>query len=297
MVDALDLAVSEHGLLVGLRHSSLTMGWDNLTRSLSTLKYDIMKYYIDTEFLEGSQKTFFGHTKPTIDLISIGIVAEDGREYYAISNEFNFKEAWNRYQPHIGQGDMDHPYPKDYWIRDNILKPICKEIWSLKIRMKNLHKVSNDFTFKNFKRMITIYGKSNEQIAQEIIQFCKPNRLFSFEGHTVNYSEVKNPEFYGYYSDYDWVVFCWLFGKMIDLPDTFPMYCRDLKQLFDEKQEAIFKEDKSVRFYNDAKSGSSIYDITTLKDHGDYPVQQKEHNALEDAKWNKRLHEFIISLK
>ena len=36
-----------------------------------------MKYFLDTEFLEGSQKTWFGHTKPTIDLISIGIVAED----------------------------------------------------------------------------------------------------------------------------------------------------------------------------------------------------------------------------
>ena len=33
----------------------------------------------------------------TIQPISVGIVAEDGREYYAISKEFNLKEAWNRY--------------------------------------------------------------------------------------------------------------------------------------------------------------------------------------------------------
>lgn len=51
-----------------------------------------MKYFIDTEFLEGTQdKTIFGikygQTKPTIDLISIGIVAEDGREYYAVSKD------------------------------------------------------------------------------------------------------------------------------------------------------------------------------------------------------------------
>ena len=44
-----------------------------------------MNYYMDTEFLEGPQpKKFlgikYGETKPTIDLISIGIVAEDGRE-------------------------------------------------------------------------------------------------------------------------------------------------------------------------------------------------------------------------
>ena len=52
-----------------------------------------MNYYLDTEFIEGKQaKTIlgikYGETKPTIDLISIGIVAEDGREYYAISKEF-----------------------------------------------------------------------------------------------------------------------------------------------------------------------------------------------------------------
>ena len=41
-----------------------------------------MRYFIDTEFIEGTQdKTFcgikVGETKPTIDLISIGVVAED----------------------------------------------------------------------------------------------------------------------------------------------------------------------------------------------------------------------------
>lgn len=67
-----------------------------------------MKYYINTEFLEGSQERplilkgrlgnwMIGHAKPTIDLISIGIVAEDGREFYTISKDFNLKEAWNRF--------------------------------------------------------------------------------------------------------------------------------------------------------------------------------------------------------
>lgn len=42
-----------------------------------------MKYFFDTEFAETG-----GLPSPTIDLISIGIVAEDGREYYAESSEF-----------------------------------------------------------------------------------------------------------------------------------------------------------------------------------------------------------------
>jgi hypothetical protein len=38
-------------------------------------------------------------------------------------------------------------------------------------------------------------------------------------------------EFYGYYSAYDWVLFCQLWGRMIDLPKSFPHYCNDVKQL------------------------------------------------------------------
>ena len=39
-----------------------------------------MRYFYDTEFIEDGR---------TIELISIGVVAEDGREYYAVSTEFN----------------------------------------------------------------------------------------------------------------------------------------------------------------------------------------------------------------
>ena len=56
-----------------------------------------MKYFIDTEFIEGFKKPLFGKSRHFIDLISIGIKCEDGREYYAISKDFNLKEAWNRF--------------------------------------------------------------------------------------------------------------------------------------------------------------------------------------------------------
>lgn len=46
-----------------------------------------MKYFYDTEFLEDGK---------TIDLISIGIVAEDGREYYAVNTEAD----WDRINKH-----------------------------------------------------------------------------------------------------------------------------------------------------------------------------------------------------
>jgi hypothetical protein len=44
-------------------------------------------------------------------------------------------------------------------------------------------------------------------------------------------TSIAKPEFWGYYADYDWVVFCQLFGAMVDLPKGWPMYCNDLKQL------------------------------------------------------------------
>ena len=43
-----------------------------------------MKYWIDTEFIERPY---------TIDLISIGLVAEDGREFYAESSEVDWSRA------------------------------------------------------------------------------------------------------------------------------------------------------------------------------------------------------------
>lgn len=43
-----------------------------------------MRYFIDTEFVEDGR---------TIDLISIGVVAEDGREFYAHSGEYDRAKA------------------------------------------------------------------------------------------------------------------------------------------------------------------------------------------------------------
>ena len=43
-----------------------------------------MDYFYDTEFIEDGQ---------TIDLVSIGIVASDGREYYAVSTDADLSRA------------------------------------------------------------------------------------------------------------------------------------------------------------------------------------------------------------
>lgn len=66
------------------------------------------------------------------------------------------------------------------------------------------------------------------------------------------------PEFWAYYADYDWVALCQLYGRMIDLPKGWPMYCRDLKQEADRQKVNL----------------SEVV-----------PFEGRKHHALDDAKW------------
>jgi len=228
------------------------------------------KFFIDTEFLEGPQKRLFGYTKPTIDFISIGIVDEVGRDYYAVSKDFNLKEAWNRYDEVINKHFPDGPeYNRLYWIRENVLKPIFYDL--VKYAREDDGEISYEFNYRNFKTLLNKYGKGNKTIAQEILSFVGKEK----------------PVFYGYYADYDWVVFCWLYGRMIDLPSNYPMYCTDLKQMYDI-ENAKFVEKRKLK---QAKFGDTT--IHELKDVKSYPKNNNEHNALADAKWNKELYKFL----
>lgn len=317
-----------------------------------------MKYYIDTEFLEGTQREKFPislfrkNTVPTIDLISIGIVAEDGREYYAISKDFNLEEAWNRFDL-----KLDNPFPqvkhrkigmsgffaeesiyrampkKVYWIRENVLKPIFNDLiknyieeYKRTLNSKNFvgTMINQKFSYANLKWLIKRYGKNNKEIAKEIVSFTEPmHRNYSLEGEKrftegsvglgikppdeesiknygfkFNYPPT-NPEFYAYYADYDWVAFCWIFGKMMDLPKCFTMYCRDLKQILDEKAYNIVKGlcfGETKQQEEKMAINSIPSQVEALKNHPNYPKQYNAHNSLEDARWNKKLHDFLNKL-
>lgn len=257
-----------------------------------------MNYFIDTEFLEGTQDKrvpFFnikyGKTKNTIDLISVGIVAEDGREYYAISKDFNLKEAWNRFQYKIIEHkNLPNEIIKEYWIRENVLKPIFDEHY-IDVFGTNMP----TFNFKSFKYLINTIGKTNQEIADKIKKFCTNNRKFK-DTIPVNIRDtnIKPINFYGYYADYDWVVFCWLFGKMIDLPKGFPMYCIDLKQILDDKANALPNTYITNTITEKTFSYSTLKSkLKYIKKHSHYPKQTNEHNALADARWNQDLYNFL----
>lgn len=277
-------------------------------------------YYYDLEFLEGTQtKSFLGFkykTPPTIDIISIGIVSEDNREYYAISKDFNLKEAWNRYDLKRAmciEGMTHNKIEKVYWIRENVLSPIFKDLWEKGKNAKLSPVDKHLFTYKNLKKLIFLYGKSNKQISEEVKDFCTTKLITekvidrNFYCTEESYTDAKQRlergksvkltehftgksspvNLYGYYSAYDHVAFCWLFGKMIDLPSGFPMYTIDLQQ---EKDRII------QRAYNRAKNDFERKIILDMESMKDYPKQTNEHSAIHDARFNKQLHEFLKTL-
>ena len=71
-----------------------------------------MRYFYDCEFIEDGR---------TIELISIGVVAEDGREFYAVSSEFDRERAGT-------------------WVRRNVLPklpPPASPLWRTRERIRD----------------------------------------------------------------------------------------------------------------------------------------------------------------
>lgn len=265
-----------------------------------------MNYFFDTEFIEGMHKPLFGKKRHFIDLISIGIVSEDGRELYAVSKEFDVKKA----------------YAND-WVRENVVLPIFFELavheffdghfkdeWlheqqpvTYPVFRKNTKWVWNQ---KWLKRLLERYGKSHEEIKRQIVafvggEFCGYGTLHPFVISTDN-TRGFPVDFYGYYADYDWVVLASLFGSMNELPLRFPMYARDLKQMLDEKQETYVEElIPTMRVVDNVPFHESVIRqraerICDLKNLNTFPKNNNEHNALADAKWNKELYHFLQQL-
>lgn len=241
--------------------------------------------YYDTEFLEGTQKKRFlgipyGNTKNTIDLISIGMADDEGNKYYAISKDFNLREAWNRYDL-VKDGFRDcgltPNYKKVYWIRENVLKPIWEELK----KKEYGGSITRCFTYDNFKWLINEYGKSNKQIAEEVKEFVYGFAVTDYPQENTNKIIPKDINLYAYYGSYDHVVLAWLYGKMIDLPKGFPMYTNDLKQELDRVSDYKLKLGGILR---------------KLKYHPAFPKNENAHSSIDDAIWNKELHEFLKQL-
>lgn len=152
-----------------------------------------MKIFFDTEFIEDGK---------TIDLLSIGMVREDGMSIY-LENAI---------------ADVSKASP---WVCENVLPHLRKTPGVV------LHPVDIAHIVKNFVG--------------------------------------DKPEFWAYYGAYDWVSLCQLYGKMIDLPPTWPMFCMDIKQ------------------FAMGLGNPRLPEQLTPK-----------HHALNDADWTKDAYEFLV---
>lgn len=206
-----------------------------------------MRYYMDCEFIENGK---------TIDLISIGIVAADGRELYLQSAEFDPQHASDWVKEHVFPHLVLCPHihvrgePSVYV---DLLAHDQKGQCTFERPAKGISGLSG---IKPSDAMLIgahadCPWRTREQIKREILHF-------------MDISQYGFPELWGYFSAYDHVAFCQIFGKMLDLPHGFPMYTRDLKQWADQLGNPHLP---------DAGKG--------------------EHHALADAKWNQRVYVFL----
>lgn len=240
-----------------------------------------MKYFLDQEFIEGFHKPLFGRERHFIDLISIGLVAEDGRKYSAICSEYDYKKA-------------------SRWVCSNVIQPLYEATVAANPQI--------NVTPSNFH---LTFGKPRREIAREIIAFINPHidmgvdLLDTTPGYRIvndamiqmhdlrsvrtgmpDEVVVAHPKFYGYYCDYDWVLFCSLFGIMMELPDGFPKYCRDAKQELDRLASDYL-------LINKTKCATEKEALKYLTSHQYYPKNSNEHNAVSDAQWIYELEQFI----
>ncbi|MGW4097114.1 3'-5' exoribonuclease domain-containing protein [Mycobacterium sp. NPDC004974] len=161
-------------------------------------------YCYDTEFLEDGS---------TIELISIGIVCEDGREYYAVNSDLPI--------------DLIR---KDTWLMTNVVPhlPITGRE-SLNAWLKHPR---NSYPQPSVS-LVDVDRKDSDVkpkwvIANEVRDFM----LAGVDTSPVGIS-LYLPELWAYYAAYDHVALAQLWGRMINLPKGIPMFTHDLKQEMD----------------------------------------------------------------
>jgi hypothetical protein len=146
-----------------------------------------VKVYYDTEFLEDGR---------TIELISIGMVAEDGRELYLVNEEIESDPLYSR----IG---------RQSWLMQNVIP-------HLPLRERDPIEQPR----AQYAGRFHLDAKDNRVVSRRYIR----NAVREFVLGTPE------PELWAWYGAYDHVVLAQLFGRMINLPQGFPMRTNDVEQ-------------------------------------------------------------------
>lgn len=127
-----------------------------------------MKYFIDTEFIEGFHK-HKGRQRHHVDPISVGVYCEDGRELHLISKEYDSSEAGS-------------------WVKENVFVPLYTQTVHGDAR--------NRYTAFDFHKD---YGLSHYQIRDKLTEFFNEGQPCSTEvyGYYSDYDWVAFCQFWG----------------------------------------------------------------------------------------------------
>lgn len=150
-----------------------------------------MRIFYDTEFLENGK---------TIELISIGMVTQDGRELYAVN------EA-------IAHDPLHGRVCKDKWLMENVIPSLPLHVG----HQKGHGAISESSVYQGF---FNLDMTSNAVMPARMIRNAVREFILA----------APDPQMWAWYGAYDHVALAQLFGRMIDLPDGMPMWTNDLRQ-------------------------------------------------------------------
>lgn len=158
-----------------------------------------MRYFYDTEFLENGAG---------IDLISIGIVTEDGsREYYAVNADMPLE----RIKSH-------------HWLMQNV--------WP-HLPLRDIHPQMNEPPGP-FRNDVPMAGrckcKPQDGLLDTRSTLVKPKWVIANEVRDFLLRPNELMELWAYYGAYDHVVMSWLWGPMANRPAGIPMFSHDIMQ-------------------------------------------------------------------
>lgn len=146
------------------------------------------RVFYDTEFLEDGR---------TIELISIGMVADDGRELYAVAEEIEQDPLHERIRYHR-------------WLMANVVPHLP---------LRPGRKVEQPHA--QHPGLFSLDLTDNRIMPRRMIRNAVREFILA----------SPDPELWAWYGAYDHVALAQLFGPMINLPDGIPMWTNDVKTL------------------------------------------------------------------
>ncbi|WP_420874235.1 hypothetical protein [Nocardia gipuzkoensis] len=189
------------------------------------------RYFYDSEFLDDGK---------TIEPISIGIVCEDGREYYAVNSDMPVERI-----------------KKHHWLMENV--------WpSLPLRG---HKTGLKYTGRGDSKHEV--GLLEPGVLDSASVLVKPKWVIANEVRDFLLSEGE-PQLWAHYPSYDHVLLAQLWGPMHRLPEGIPMRTNDLQQEIERTDgfEAPVQASGHHNALEDARHNLVVFQALCAHQHG-----------------------------